>query len=68
MNNVIQGIFGDPSNSHLIRQAAEIPHNPGDVLCTNGRAVMWVAKRPVGWSPFAGNVIRLPQSEPPCAA
>ena len=68
MNNVIQGIFGNVSANHLIRQAhTEIPHQEGDVLCTNGRAVKWMQRKPFGWSRF-GNVVSVPRSEPPCAA
>lgn len=68
MSNIIQGIFGNVAANHLVRQAmTEIPHEEGERLFTNGRAVKWMRRAPLGWSKF-GNVIPMPNPEPPCAA
>jgi hypothetical protein len=66
---VIQGIFGNVARNHLIRQAmTDIPHGPDEQLYTNGRAVIWSAKKPFGWSAFNRGQMHIIKPEPPCAA
>lgn len=68
MSNVIQGVFGNTCAAHYIRQAmTEIPHEPEEKLFTNGRAIKWMRRAPLGWSRF-GNVVPMSRPEPPCAA
>ena len=69
MSNVIQGVFGKSRYLDVIAEPTKLPHQDGEVLCSNGDAFRYLPNPMPGWN-VVDAVSRLPINtpEPPCAA